>query len=184
MQQHVKTQPFSNEIWMVEHPPVYTLGRAANPEHRLRENHIPLVRTDRGGQITYHGPGQIIAYTMIEVSAFHLKPLDLVSKLEQAVIAFLAELGLIAIDDPNRRGVYLNGEKIASIGLKMHQGRSYHGIALNVKTDLKAFDDINPCGYNDLRVTNLNDHHPIRFEDTRLRFASHISLQLEGQHAE
>jgi lipoyl(octanoyl) transferase len=179
MQAHVKKSPFSNEIWMTEHYPVYTLGRAASTEHIIHQTNIPVVRTDRGGQVTYHGPGQIVAYTMIEVKKFGLQPLELVSLLENATISFLATLQIKALANPDRRGVYINEQKVASIGLKMYQGKSYHGIALNLDTDLKAFDDINPCGYNDLKMTNLNQHYPLPFQLAKQQWFEHMVVQLE-----
>lgn len=156
MRMHVQDPKSSNELWVLEHNPVYTLGRAGSKDHILQQNHIPIVRSDRGGQVTYHGPGQVIIYPLLRLTDFNLQPLELVSLLESVTIDYLKQLGIDAYSDPKRRGVYVNKQKLASIGLKIHQGRSYHGMALNVCTDLNAFDAINPCGYADLKMVNLN----------------------------
>ncbi|UTC24808.1 lipoyl(octanoyl) transferase LipB [Candidatus Comchoanobacter bicostacola] len=155
MQKHVQTSS-NNELWMLEHFPVYTMGRAAKYEHIREKNHIPIIQSDRGGQVTYHGPGQLIAYPLLNLLQCNLKPLALVDLLEQSVINLLKKYGVDAYADPKMRGVYVNQMKIASIGLKIHKGMSYHGIALNINTDLTAFDAINPCGYKELQIINLN----------------------------
>lgn len=144
-----------DELWLLEHPPVYTLGQAGRPEHLLRANGIPFVRVDRGGQITYHGPGQVVAYALIDLRRRHLTIRGLVCLLEQAVIDLLAEEGVGATRKPGAPGVYVDGAKIAALGLRVKNGCSYHGIALNVDMDLSPFRDINPCGYEGLEVTQL-----------------------------
>jgi lipoyl(octanoyl) transferase len=146
-----------DEIWLLQHAPVYTQGLAGKPEHLLLENGIPVVRTDRGGQITYHGPGQIIGYLMLDIRRRGLGVRELVSRMEGAVIDLLSEY---RIDSESRReapGVYVDGAKIASLGLKIKKGCCYHGLALNVDMDLRPFSTINPCGYAGLRVTQLKD---------------------------
>ncbi len=145
-----------NEIWLTEHPAIFTLGRAGLPEHLLKASDIPLLQTDRGGQITYHGPGQLIAYTLIDLRRAGFGVRSLVNRLEQAVITFLQKTYAIKaekrLDAP---GVYIEQQKIAALGLRIQQGRCYHGLSLNVAMDLAPFSQINPCGYPDLQVTQL-----------------------------
>ena len=142
-----------DELWVLEHPPVFTQGIAGKEEHLLAPGEIEVIRTDRGGQVTYHGPGQIVVYVLCDIRRAKLGVRDLVTGLEQAIIAFLSEFGLVAEADPKAPGVYVSGEKIASLGLKISRGSSYHGLALNVNPDLEHFGRINPCGYAGLRVT-------------------------------
>lgn len=146
-----------DELWWVEHPPVFTQGVAGKPEHLLAPGDIPVVRADRGGQVTYHGPGQLVVYCLLDVRRLGLGARALVTILEQAVIELLAAHGIVAQARPNAPGVYLEGAKVASLGLRIRQGRSYHGLSLNVAMDLEPFSRINPCGYPGLRVTQLRD---------------------------
>jgi lipoyl(octanoyl) transferase len=147
-----------DELWLTEHPPTYTLGLKTKAEHILNHDHkIPLIQSDRGGQITYHGPGQIVTYTLLDLRRLNLTVRKAVRLLEQTTINLLSSLGIVAFGDNVRPGVYVNGKKIASLGLKIRNGCSYHGIALNVDMDLKPFDNINPCGYPDLNVTQLKE---------------------------
>jgi lipoyl(octanoyl) transferase len=146
-----------DEIWLLEHPPVYTLGQAGRREHLLHDGGIPLVQTDRGGQITYHGPGQLVAYVLIDLARRGLKVRQLVSIMEQALIDCLAEYGIRAERVAGAPGVYVDGAKIAALGLRVRQGRSYHGLSLNVDMDLTPFSWINPCGYEGLRAVQLAD---------------------------
>lgn len=146
-----------DEVWLLEHPPVYTLGQAGRPEHLLRDTGIPLVKIDRGGQITYHGPGQLVAYLLIDLPRRQLKVRELVSLMEQAVIDCLADYGLAAERQHGAPGVYIDGAKIAALGLRVRNGRSYHGLALNVDLDLAPFSSINPCGYEGLETIRLKD---------------------------
>ncbi|ANQ83275.1 lipoyl(octanoyl) transferase LipB [Azoarcus olearius] len=148
----------ADEIWLLEHPPVYTLGQAGRPEHLLRNDAgIPLVKIDRGGQITYHGPGQLVAYLLLDLRRRHLKVRELVALMEQAVIDCLAEYGLHAERKDGAPGVYIDGAKIAALGLRVRNGCSYHGLALNVDADLAPFGWINPCGYEGLQTIRLKD---------------------------
>jgi lipoyl(octanoyl) transferase len=143
-----------DEVWIVEHPPVYTLGIAAKPEHLPRiDNGIPVVRTDRGGQITYHGPGQVIAYTLVDLRRLGLGVRALVRRLEGAVIELLEDHGIQATGREDAPGVYAGGTKVAALGLRIRNGCAYHGLSLNVDMDLSPFDVINPCGYAGLPVT-------------------------------
>lgn len=146
-----------DELWVLEHPPVYTLGMAGKPEHLLRDTDIPMVRIDRGGQITYHGPGQIVVYLLIDLRRRGLKVRELVHLMEQALIDTLADDGLAAERQNGAPGVYIGGAKIAALGLRVKNGSSYHGLSLNVDMDLTPFTWINPCGYSGLQTTQLRD---------------------------
>lgn len=155
-----RTAQTNDEIWLVEHPPVYTLGQAGRPQHVLNAGHIPLVQTDRGGQVTYHGPGQVVAYVLIDLRRAGLFVKSLVTALEDAVIATLTEMGVSgACRKPSAPGVYVPFEaglaKIAALGIKVKQGCTYHGVALNVDVDLSPFEGIDPCGYPGLQTVNM-----------------------------
>ena len=144
-----------DEIWLCEHPPVFTLGLAGKPEHLLRDIGVPLVKIDRGGQITYHGPGQVVAYLLLDLKRRNLTVKGLVQRMEQAVIDLLAGYGIAAARLAGAPGVYVDGAKIAALGLKVKNGCCYHGLALNVAMDLAPFAAINPCGYEGMAVTQL-----------------------------
>jgi len=155
-----RTDTTADEIWLLEHPPVYTLGQAGRPEHLLpagRDAGIPLVHIDRGGQITYHGPGQLVAYLLIDLPRRRLKVRELVYLMEQALIDCLADYDIAAARKTGAPGVYVDGAKIAALGLRVKNGCSYHGLALNVDVDLAPFSWINPCGYEGLATTRLRD---------------------------
>ena len=147
-----------DELWVLEHPPVFTLGQAGKREHLLQATDIPVVPIDRGGQITYHGPGQIVIYVLVDLKRRGYGVKELVSRMEEAVIDLLAQSGVVAERRPGAPGVYVNGAKIAALGLRIKQGRSYHGLALNVDMDLAPFALINPCGYPGMAVTQTCDH--------------------------
>ena len=142
-----------DEIWLVQHPPTYTQGLAGKPEHLLHSTNIPVIKIDRGGQITYHGPGQIVAYLLLDLRRWKINVRELVRMMEQAVIDLLGEFGVVAQGREDAPGVYVGDAKIASLGLKIKNGCCYHGLALNVDMDLTPFSNINPCGYAGLRVT-------------------------------
>ena len=146
-----------DELWLVQHPPVYTLGQAGKPEHLLQTTDIPLVKIDRGGQITYHGPGQVVAYLLIDLHRRHLKVREMVNLLEQSIIDCIAGFGLDARRQEGAPGVYIDGAKIAALGLRVKNGCSYHGLSLNVDMDLTLFTWINPCGYSGLKTIQLKD---------------------------
>lgn len=146
-----------DQLWLLEHPPVFTLGQAGKPEHLLDPGSIPVVKTDRGGQVTYHGPGQLVAYLLLDLRRAGLGVRGLVSLLEQSVIRLLADLGIEAVARRDAPGVYVNDAKIAAIGLRVRRGCSFHGLSLNLDMDLSPFDRINPCGYPGLRVTQLSE---------------------------
>lgn len=148
-----RTSDTCDEIWLLQHPPTYTQGLAGKPEHLLRSTNIPVVKIDRGGQITYHGPGQIVAYLLLDLHRWKINVRELVRLMEQAVIDLLAQYGVSAKGREDAPGVYVGEAKIASLGLKIKHGCCYHGLALNVAMDTTPFANINPCGYTGLRVT-------------------------------
>ncbi len=156
-----RTAETPDELWLCEHPPVYTLGQAGKPEHLLRDNGIPLVKIDRGGQITYHGPGQVVIYLLIDLNRRGLRIKDFVTRIEQAIIDLLSENGVTAKRLGGAPGVYIDRDgsvaKIAALGLRIRRGCSYHGLSLNVNMDLSPFSAINPCGYAGMAVTQTND---------------------------
>jgi lipoyl(octanoyl) transferase len=152
-----RAEDAADELWLVEHPPVYTLGMNGDPAHILDAGEVPVVRTDRGGQVTYHGPGQLVLYTLVDLQRRRLGARRMVSALEQAVIGLLRQYGLKAQARSDAPGVYVDGAKIASLGLRIRRGCCYHGVALNVRPELEAFGRINPCGHAGLPVTRLAD---------------------------
>jgi lipoyl(octanoyl) transferase len=150
-----RTAATRDEIWFVEHPPVYTLGMRASREHLLAPGDIPVVQIDRGGQVTYHGPGQLVAYVLLDLERRSLTPRRLVQALEGAVIDTVAGYGVTAVARRDAPGVYVDGAKVAAVGLRVKRHCSYHGLAVNVAMDLTPFGGINPCGYANLPVTDL-----------------------------
>lgn len=146
-----------DEIWLVEHPPVYTLGLNGKREHLIKKNTIPVIAADRGGQITYHGPGQTVAYTLCDLERMKTGVSEFVNKIEQSIINLLYDYTITSARKKGAPGVYIKGCKIAALGLRIKRGRSYHGLSLNVDMDLAPFEDINPCGYPGLEVTQLKD---------------------------
>lgn len=144
-----------DELWLLTHPSVYTLGLNGNPVHVLGNPTVPVIRTDRGGQVTWHGPGQLVVYTLMDLQRLNIGIRSYVTLIEEAIISLLAQYGLQAASRREAPGVYVAGDKIASVGLKVTHGRCYHGFSLNVNPDLSAFDHINPCGYAELKVTSL-----------------------------
>ncbi len=144
-----------DQLWLVEHPPVFTLGKNGKPEHVLAAGDIPLVRSDRGGQVTYHGPGQLVVYVLLDIQRMQLGVRELVTRLERSVIELLADYGIAAESKRDAPGVYVDGAKIAALGLRVRKGRCFHGLALNVDMDLEPFSRIDPCGYPGLQVTQL-----------------------------
>lgn len=149
-----------DECWMLQHPPVYTQGQAGKPEHVLCSNMIPLVQSDRGGQVTYHGPGQLVVYVLLDLKRRNMGIKRLVSTLEETLIALLADYKINAMSQCQAPGVYVLNKKIASIGLRVKNACTYHGIALNVTMDLSPFLGINPCGYAKLKMTQMSDFVP------------------------
>lgn len=155
-----RTKDTVDELWLLEHPAVYTQGQAGKKEHILNSNAIPVVQTDRGGQVTYHGPGQLVAYILMDIGRRHLGIRTLVAYLEQIVITTLANYHISATIRCGAPGVYVEDKKIASIGLRVKNGCTYHGIALNVAMDLLPFTDINPCGFAKLEMTQISAYVP------------------------
>jgi len=151
-----RTEHTPDELWLLEHPPVYTQGQAGKPEHILQANSIPIIQSDRGGQVTYHGPGQLVVYVLMDLAKKALGVRSLVSRLEQVVISILSRYDIPAHLCCGAPGVYVNEKKIASIGLRVKNGRTYHGVALNVTMDLKPFADINPCGFEQMKMTQIS----------------------------
>ena len=147
----------ADEIWLLQHPPVFTQGQAGKAEHILTPGNIPVVQADRGGQVTYHGPGQLVGYVMVDLHRAGYGIRSLVTRIENAVIETLAGYGIEARAKLEAPGVYVGGRKIASLGLRVRKGCSYHGLALNVKMDLEPFTRINPCGYQGLRMTQVSE---------------------------
>lgn len=146
------------ELWLVEHPPVFTLGQAGKETHLLDPGDIPVVRSDRGGQVTYHGPGQLVCYLLLDLHARGIGIRTLVSGIETAVMVLLGDYGIIAARRQGAPGVYVDGAKIAAIGLRVKKQCSYHGLSLNVAMDLRPFERINPCGYAGMQVTDMAAH--------------------------
>jgi lipoyl(octanoyl) transferase len=146
-----------DEVWFLEHPPVFTLGMNARPEHLLAPGDIPVVQIDRGGQVTYHGPGQLVVYPLLDLERAGLGVRALVEGIERAIVATVAQWGIEAVGRRDAPGVYVDARKLASIGLRIRRARSYHGLALNVAMDLEPFRRINPCGYAGLEMTQVSD---------------------------
>lgn len=168
-----------DEIWFVEHPAVFTLGMNARREHLLSPGDIPVVQIDRGGQVTFHGPGQLVVYPLLDLRRRRLGVRDLVTALENAVIDYAAELGLVANSSREAPGVYVNGAKLASVGLRIRRGSSYHGMSLNVSMDLRPFERINVCGYQGLAVTRLQDHVDVSMPDAIRGLTPHLLRHLK-----
>ena len=146
-----------DEIWLLQHPRVFTQGQAGKAEHVLAAGDIPVIQAERGGQVTYHGPGQLVAYVLLDLKRLKLGVRDLVTAMEQALVDVLKEYALDAAPKPDAPGVYVEGNKIASLGLRVRRGCSFHGLALNVDMDMEPFQRINPCGYAGLRMVQLRD---------------------------
>ena len=172
-----------DEIWIVEHPPVFTLGQAGKPEHLLVDVGIPVVKIDRGGQITYHGPGQVVLYLLLDLQRLKIKVRELVTAIEQAVIDFLAVYGVTADRLAGAPGVYVGDAKIAALGLKIKNGCSYHGLSLNVDMDLHPFTAINPCGYAGLKVVQTKDFNiPLTAQQAGEQLTQYLLRQLDKKH--
>ena len=155
-----RTPETPDQFWLVEHPSVFTQGQAGKAEHLLFPGDIPVVQTDRGGQVTYHGPGQLVAYPLLDLRRLKMGVRDLVTAIEQTIVETLAVYGIEAYPKPDAPGVYVAGNKIASLGLRVRRGCSFHGLALNVAMDLSPFERINPCGYQGLAMTQMRDLLP------------------------
>lgn len=177
-----RTAETPDQLWLVEHEPVFTQGRAGKPEHLLMPGDIPVVASDRGGQVTYHGPGQVVLYPLLDVRRRGLGVRELVTLLEQAVIDLLATHGVDAKARTDAPGVYVGAKKIASLGLRIRRGCSFHGVALNIDMDLSPFARINPCGYAGLAMTQLRDQvaEPLSFDREADRLAACFARRLSA----
>ena len=171
----------ADDLWVVEHPPVYTQGQAGSPAHILDAGDIEVVQADRGGQVTYHGPGQLVVYVLVDLRRAGIGVKALVNTLERAIVDYLRDNGVTANSDPNAPGVYVDGCKVAALGLRVRRGCSFHGLSLNVDMDLEPFTRINPCGYSDLQVTQLKDLGiATTVIDASKEITSRLSVTLSG----
>ncbi|WP_296258946.1 MULTISPECIES: lipoyl(octanoyl) transferase LipB [unclassified Pseudomonas] len=169
-----------DEVWLVQHPPIFTQGQSGKPEHLLLTGDIPVVQVDRGGQVTYHGPGQLVAYLLLDVRRLGFGVRELVTRIEHSLIELLAGYGVTAAAKPEAPGVYVDGAKIASLGLRIRNGHSFHGLALNVDMDLDPFKRINPCGYAGLAMTQLREQAgPIEFAEVSARLRAQLVKHLD-----
>jgi lipoyl(octanoyl) transferase len=181
MQEFTDTRDEStpDEIWFVEHPPVFTMGLNASEEHLLAPGDIPVVQIDRGGQVTFHGPGQLMIYPLIDLKRSNIGVRKLVTALEQSVVDLVAEYEVAAVARADAPGVYVAGDKLASVGLRIRRGSSFHGMALNVDVDLEPFSRINPCGYAELQMTDLKRLGiNLQLEDTSQLLLPHFLAHL------
>ena len=173
----------ADELWLVEHPPVFTQGQAGKDEHLLMPGDIPVVKVDRGGQVTYHGPGQQVIYFMINLRRRKMGVRELVTLVENGIIASMADFGIVANAKPDAPGVYVDGKKVASLGLRIRKGCSFHGLALNVNMDLSPFQRINPCGYQGLEMVQTVDlQGPATVEQAGDSLVKHLSELLQTQN--
>lgn len=176
-----RTAATRDEIWLLQHPPTFTQGQASKPEHLLDAHGIPVVKIDRGGQITYHAPGQIVAYLLLDLRRWKINVRELVRLMEQAVIDVLAEYGITALGREDAPGVYVGETKIAALGLKIRNGCCYHGLSLNVDMDTMPFSYINPCGYQGLRVTQMRDFDAsVQIIEIEQRLSQQLTALLQG----
>ncbi|MGB0711588.1 MAG: lipoyl(octanoyl) transferase LipB [Gammaproteobacteria bacterium] len=174
MKSQIKEEDFKNEIWFLEHPPVFTLGTAADKKHILDSKDIPIVQSDRGGEVTYHGPGQLVIYFLIDIKNSNLGPKSLVKTLQEFTQSLLKNFSIESDFIEGAPGVYVEGKKIASIGLRISKGKSYHGISINVDMDLQPFTYINPCGYEGMQVTQIKDFK----KDVTIKEVEHLAIKL------
>jgi lipoyl(octanoyl) transferase len=167
-----------DELWLVQHPPVFTQGQAGKAEHVLTPGEIPVIQVDRGGQVTYHGPGQVVAYPLVNIRRKGIAVRDFVNRIEQAIIGVLAAYGVLGERIAGAPGIYVNGDKIASLGLRVRRGCTFHGMALNIEMDLEPFQRINPCGIEGLQVTQLSALAPVNIRELEQRLVNKLAQQL------
>ena len=167
-----------DELWLVEHPPVFTQGQAGKAEHVLAPGDIPVIQVDRGGQVTYHGPGQIVAYPLVDLKRLGVGVRDFVHRIEESIIRVLAHYGVTGERVEGAPGIYVNGDKIASLGLRVRRGRTFHGLAFNIDMDLEPFARINPCGFEGLRVIRLADLAEVEFRAVENHLVEEFVKQL------
>jgi lipoyl(octanoyl) transferase len=172
----------ADELWLVEHPPVFTQGQAGRAEHVLAPGDIPVIQVDRGGQVTYHGPGQIVAYPLIDIKRLQMGVRTLVTGIEQAIIGVLKSYGVDALPRADAPGVYVDGVKIASLGLRIRRGKSFHGLAFNINMDLEPFQRINPCGFAGLQVTKLSAFTEVSMAEVEDRLITGLCRVLGYNH--
>lgn len=174
-----------DELWCLEHPPVFTMGLNGKDEHLLNIKNIPVINIDRGGQVTYHGPGQLVIYTLIDLARLNIGVKDLVDSIEKSIIALLKQYNINAAGQEGAPGVYVSGKKIAALGLRIKRNKSYHGLSLNIDMDLSPFQQINPCGYEGMAVTQLKDLRPgIDSSKIKLDLITLLSKQLGYKKSE
>ena len=176
MRSQLGSEQFHDEIWFVEHPPVFTLGTAADKSHILNAKNIPIIQTDRGGEVTYHGPGQLVIYFMLDIKRLELGPKSLVQSIQNFTKNLLNEFSIESNFIDGAPGVYVEDKKIASIGLRISKGKSYHGISINVDMDLEPFSNINPCGYEGLEVVQIKDFK----ENTSIKEVEQLAIKHLG----
>lgn len=169
-----------DELWLLQHQPVFTQGSNGKAEHVLNAGAIPVIQTDRGGQVTYHGPGQLVAYTLFDLRRNHIGVREMVTRLENSVITVLKGLGIDGKARKDAPGVYVDGRKIAALGLRVKRGACYHGVSLNVAMDLTPFNHINPCGYANMEVIDLASlGHDVTIEQVKQQFVSALNAQMQ-----
>jgi lipoyl(octanoyl) transferase len=184
MKQYTDTRDKNSpdEIWLLQHPPVYTQGQNGKPEHILNPGDIPVIQADRGGQVTYHGPGQLVAYVLIDLDRRQLGVRTLVTHIENAIIATLADYGVNAANRLDAPGVYIDSAKIASIGLRVRRGCSYHGLAFNLDMDMEPFSRINPCGLTGIRMIQLREFiGSVNIDEVTTRLVNHLQHILNSE---
>jgi lipoyl(octanoyl) transferase len=167
-----------DELWLVQHPAVFTQGQAGKAEHVLAPGDIPVIQVDRGGQVTYHGPGQIVAYPLLDIRRMGLGVRELVNRIEESIIQVLQQYGVEGVRRKGAPGIYVNDKKIASLGLRVRRGCSFHGLAFNIDMDLEPFQRINPCGYQGLQVTQLTAHSSAEFREVESRLVDSLAQLL------
>jgi lipoyl(octanoyl) transferase len=168
-----------DELWLVQHPPVFTQGQAGKAEHVLAPGDIPVIQVDRGGQVTYHGPGQIVAYPLVDIRRKGMGVREFVCRIEEAIIGVLAQYGVEGERVKGAPGIYVGGDKVASLGLRVRRGRTFHGLAFNIDMDLEPFQRINPCGYAGLQVTQLSSLAEVSFDEVERQLVDSLANQLE-----
>ena len=173
-----RTDATTDEVWLVEHDPVFTLGQAGKPEHVLMPGDIPVLHVDRGGQVTYHGPGQIVAYPLLDLKRLKVGVREYVNRIEQAIIDTLGDWNIDAARREGAPGVYVAGAKVAALGIRVRRGCTFHGLAFNIAMDLEPFHRINPCGYAGLQVTSMADlGGPSGLDPVKPRLLEHLAVQ-------
>jgi lipoyl(octanoyl) transferase len=168
----------ADELWLVQHPPIFTQGQAGKAEHVLAPGNIPVIQVDRGGQVTYHGPGQIVAYPLVDIRRKGICVREFVNRIEETIIGVLAHYGVKGERIAGAPGIYVNGDKVASLGLRVRRGCTFHGLAFNVDMDLEPFQRINPCGFSGLQVTQLSALTPVDYQEVENRLVESLAQQL------